>query len=391
MRLLRDRWSWAALLWPVALVAFAFRVAESQRVPGFDLYIVQRGVDLFLHGQSPYGYHFFIYPPSGGLLLSWLGPPGFGADRALFLAVGVAAILAGGAMALRLAGHGWRGPAGALMVLGLAVYYPVYLTLQFGNVNSLIFLAEVLALVAMANGRYELGAVPLGLSLAIKPILVPLLVFPLIRRRWRALAIAVAPVIVLSGLAIALDSAASDFFRITLPFLVKGDTSFFTTHNVSIAGAVVNLGLPKALGAVVRLVVAAVVVWVAAARWKERGGDGTALRVVEVATLLLVGTFLCFSIAWTYYGLYLVPALATISHQRSMLRHPLVLVGLFLAGSPDTLQLDRLHRATERFGEVRPTLGFGLLIAGMAGVLLGRRASQGQTAPGVATGSRQVA
>src|SRR5689334_17817274 len=89
----RGRWSDAALLWPVAILAFAFRVAESQIVPGYDLFIVRRGVVAFLHGQSPYDSHLFLYPPSGNLLLSWLGPFGFGADRALFLAVGVAAIL----------------------------------------------------------------------------------------------------------------------------------------------------------------------------------------------------------------------------------------------------------------------------------------------------------
>jgi arabinofuranan 3-O-arabinosyltransferase len=195
----------------------------------------------------------------------------------------------------------------------------------------------------------------------------------------------VAPVILLSGLAIALDPAASDFFSVTLPFLIRGDTSFFTTHNVSIAGAVVNLGLPAVLGVVARLLVAGVVAWAAAARWRARDADGISLRLIETTTLLLLGTFLCFSIAWTYYGLYLLPALATIAHPRSMLRHPLAFVGLFLAGSPDTLELDRVHRATERFGEVRPTLGFGLLIAGMVAVLLGRR-----VVPGEATGSRPV-
>ena len=382
---------WARLLWPVACLALALRVLETQRVPGFDLYIVRTGTAAFLSGTSPYDFHLFIYPPSGALLLSWLGEPSFGADRVIFLIVGVAAVVAGGLLAVRLAGHRWRGAAGAMMVLGLAVYRPVFDTLETGNVNSVILFGEVLALIALSRTRWNAAAVALGLTLAVKPVLVPLLLLPALERRWRSIAIALVPVVALSALAVALNGNALDFFHKTLPFLLKGDPNFFRTHNVSIVGASINLGLPTAVSAVLRLITAAAVLALALMRWRERvdAPREDMLRVVETSSVLLLGTFLCFSIAWPYYGIYLVPLLATIASERSLLRHPVALIGAFLVGSPDMFAFDRFHRAVTRFNEIRPTLGFACLLIGMGLVLLDRvRARPGSSTQRAMASSR---
>lgn len=369
---------WARLLWPVACLALVLRVLESQRVPGFDLYIVRTGTAAYLSGASPYDFHLFIYPPSGALLLSWLGEPSFSADRVIFLIVGVAAVVASGLLAVRLAGHRWVGWAGATMVLGLAVYRPVFDTLETGNVNSVILFGEVLTLIAFSRGRWNAAAVPLGLTLAVKPVLVPFLLLPVLERRWRSIAITLVPVVALSALAVALNGKALDFFHETLPFLLKGNADFFRTHNVSLAGAGINLGVPTAAVAGLRLITAGVTLALATMRWRDGPAVARAdiLRVVETAAVLLLGTFLCFSIAWPYYGIYLVPLLATIGSERSLLRHPLALMGVFLLGSPDTFAFDHFHRAVTRFNEIRPTLGFACLLIGMGLVLLARRGAR---------------
>lgn len=205
-------------------------------------------------------------------------------------------------------------------------------------------------------------------------MLVPLLLLPALERRWRSVALALVPVVVLSALAIALNSQTLDFFHKTLPFLLKGDPNFFRIHNASLAGAGINLGIPGAPVAVLRLLVGVAALWLALVRWRESdpAGGPQFLRVVDTSSLLLLGTFLCFSIAWPYYDIYLIPLLATIGSDRSLVRHPLSLVGVLLVGAPDVFAFDRFHRAVTHFNEVRPTLGFACLLAGMGMTLVAR-------------------
>ena len=168
-------------------------------------------------------------------------------------------------------------------------------------------------------------------SFAIKPIVVPLLLFPLLRRQWRSVAVAVGLPIALGLVALAINRHVTGFFDHALPFLLKGNDPRLQPHNVSIVGVFHLLGLPRALGELVRYAVGALALALAWVRWRRPEPEGgEALRLLETSGLLLLATILCFSFSWTYYGLYVVPLVVTIAHPRSLLRNAVAAAGLFL-------------------------------------------------------------
>jgi arabinofuranan 3-O-arabinosyltransferase len=73
--------------------------------------------------------------------------------------------------------------AGALTVLGLSLAAPVFDTLKAGNVNGVVLLAEAVFVSAAVRGSWNLAGVGLGLSLALNPVLAPLIVLPILYRR----------------------------------------------------------------------------------------------------------------------------------------------------------------------------------------------------------------
>jgi len=90
--------------------------------------------------------------------------------------------LAWTAQELRL-GPGWT----AVGVVMLLLSSPLLDTLALGQVYPLVALGLVAAWVAVRRDRMEVSGAALGLVVAFKPSLLPVLLWPLARRRWRAL------------------------------------------------------------------------------------------------------------------------------------------------------------------------------------------------------------
>ena len=90
--------------------------------------------------------------------------------------------LAWTAQELRL-GPGWT----AVGVVMLLLSSPLLDTLALGQVYPLVALGLVAAWVADSRDRMEVSGAALGLVVAFKPSLLPVLLWPLARRRWRAL------------------------------------------------------------------------------------------------------------------------------------------------------------------------------------------------------------
>ena len=369
------RW-WRGLGWPgralcvAGAIQFALAATKYYHGSAPDLYRIHVAVKAFLHGGRPYSDYLFVNPPSACIALLPVGLDGWRAVHVAFHGLQVLAIAAGGALCLRMAGLRWAGAAGGLLLLVLAENPAVRLTLLLENVNGVVFLLEAAALVALLAGRWDTSGVMLGLSLAIKPILAPLLLVPLLLRRWRSLALAIGVPVVLTALAAAADPHILTFFDRQLRFLLKGNAQHLRGANVSIVGAFHNLSLPRAPAEVVRYATLAVALWLAWVRWRaddrETGatGPGT-LRVLEATGFLLLAAILCFSFSWVYYGIYLVPLLVTIVLPGSLLRNVPAAVGILLMCSPIPLSLDRYRHSTHVFEQVRPTLAWLLILAGM--------------------------
>lgn len=369
-----DDWL-ARSLWAVAVVAYAVYVLNAFRGEGTDFLWVHQGTKAFIEGGDPYDIELFVNPPSAPLLLAPFGTGSFESARDLFLPLNAAALAAGALVSTAAFGLRWTGVAGAAILLAFANMPAVGLTLALGNVNGLVFLAEAVALLAIVRDRWSLAGVALGASFAIKPILVPLIVFPLLARRWGSVALAIAVPAALSAVAVVLNTGALGFFTEAVPFLLDGNHPHLRPFNVALVGVADTLGLPSALGELVRLAVLGGAVLLAVLRWRQTETDaaGARLRLAETAGLVLLATLLCFSFSWEYYGLYLVPLVVSVADPRSLLRNSASFVGLLLMFSPIDLVVERYAEASKRFEQVRPAIAWLLILAGMAWVTWSRR------------------
>src|SRR5258708_22529277 len=163
-----------------------------------DLYPSWLGARAFINGMPAYADtgtpSRFIYPPSALLVFAPLGFLDFPSARQVFLVVNAASIVAASLCCLRLFDISWRSSLAALLLIALSLCTGVLVTLIQGNVNGIILLGEVVAMLAASRGRWRLFGLVLGLTLSLKPALVPLLILPILWRRWDAIVIAAAVV-----------------------------------------------------------------------------------------------------------------------------------------------------------------------------------------------------
>jgi arabinofuranan 3-O-arabinosyltransferase len=358
------------ILWSLAILGLAARLAMASQTTGGDFAPVWEAVRSFLHNQPPYQIPLFVYPPSSLLLFAPLGLAGFSSSLLIFLVVDLAAIVLAAGCCLLLFGARLTSPWGAATLVSLCLFAPVTQTLNQGSVNGLVLAAEAGALLAASRRRWLLAGALLGLSFAIKPVLLPLLLIPLLYRRWAAAVISLAVPAVLSAVALSLATDGGLYASQVIPSLLRGPAATGQSENVALAGAVLELGLPAQLGLWLRLgllSLAAAIAWV---RWRS-GGDET-LRLVEMAGLILITTFLAHSFAWMYYAIYLLPLFVSVLHPASAMRSGLAAAGLYGVGGPDIRLWLLLGLTGSRVVHVRSTLGFLLLLVALASATFSR-------------------
>jgi arabinofuranan 3-O-arabinosyltransferase len=342
----------------VALVAVSYRANE----PG-DFLPVWQATHRFLGGESPYVVPLFVYPPSALLLLAPFGAFGLRPAFAVFLVIDAALIVLAVVLSVRALGlrrRPWLLPG---LVLALPLAAPVVTTIHLGNVNGLIFAGEAVALLALAHGRPNWAGWALGATLAIKPVLAPLLLLVVLGRRWGMLVRAVAVPCVLSALAFPFLRDGSAFFSDTLPFLLKGNSAGLQEFNVSLGASLEPLGVPAGLILAVRVLVAA---GVAALLVKVARADDSLRRTVELGGLVLLGTFLVFSFSWSYYTLFLTPWLLLIAAGWSIVPRVALVPALVLLLSPDVFAWRHANPTASHLASMRITLGMVVLLAAAA-------------------------
>jgi alpha-1,2-mannosyltransferase len=192
----------------------------------------------------------------------------------------------------------WR--VSTAVVLVVLASSPLHGTLVLGQIYGLLLVGLTAGWIAERRGRPLLAAAFYGVTVALKPSLAPLLLLPLVTRRWRAGAagVAAAAVASLLGVLIAGPGTGLEWLRIGLMEPVPD-----TVDNASLPGLAVRFGLPSALGTVLGLAVLAGTL-VALGRRRDRVDPaGTAPWAVLAAGLLLS------PIAWHNYVMLLWPGL----------------------------------------------------------------------------------
>jgi arabinofuranan 3-O-arabinosyltransferase len=247
---------------------------------------------------------------------------------------------------LHLFGLRWRGLAGAIAVFALGLAWPVIFTIDAGNVNGPVLLGLAGFLLAAARQRWIVAGVCLGLTLALKPILIPVLLVVVLYRRWETLGTAVAiPVVLSAPLLLAVPSTRA-FFHTTVPLLLHGQNARIQEHSVALRSAAATLAVPNG---VTRAAEIAVLLITIGLLWRRRRGSTLEpRRLVELTTIALVGGFLLSTFAFAHYGIFLLPFAISLAERSSPHRHWLTAGALFCIATRQGWGLTRLpHRVNE--------------------------------------------
>jgi arabinofuranan 3-O-arabinosyltransferase len=357
----------------------------TNRPIGTDLVVYWQAAKALLAHQPVYASHLFVYPP-GSLLVMWpIGLLPLRADIVPFFLVDLAAILIAGALILRTFDLPLRSPQGAITLFVLIASMPTQTTLFNGNVNGLIVLLFSGCLALATRQHWARAALCLGASLAIKPIVLPFLLVPVLFRRWRALFISVAVPVALSLAVLPFLKDGESFITAAIPWILGGDWPTYEKYSVSLVGTGAVLGVPGLVVWALRALVLAIVV---ALVWRRhRHTHDVPLQVVELGGIMVLFTLLDFTYAWPYYTLYLLPLFIAVFRRGSSVRNVPAMVGFFLMCSPDILLMQApyyrhasgLADALFKLSLARQTLGMLVLLGAMA--WYGRRSSRPEATP----------
>ncbi|MFD3748047.1 glycosyltransferase family 87 protein [Nocardia sp. NPDC058633] len=363
------------VMWPLALVT-ALDMIFYKAIPGHhtnDFKPVYTAIRAFLSHEPVYTANLssvdphYLYPPGGTLLLTPIGLLDETNGRTVFLFLNVLAAVLAVHLLLRMFGYSWRSPLAPVAYFALFLSEALVNTLTFGNVNGLFFLAEVVFLALLLARRDVAAGVVLGLTIAIKPILVPLLLLPAVRKQWSTVAIAVAMPVCTTAIAWPLAADPGRYFVHNLPYSLQVRDYF----NSSISGMGAYYGIPPVATLTARgllAVTVAISLWLLYRYYRHQE-----LFFVTTATgVLLTAEFALSSLGQQYYSMFLFPFLLTVVVRSSVLRNWPAWLAIFGFFSYETWLLFRWPAFGRDLEYSRTTFGWTLLLVVVCCVLSDR-------------------
>lgn len=355
-------------LWPFAVMTVLNRVF-IKAVNGFitdDFRPVYQASLDFLNGRPVYTANFdsvdphYLYYPSGTLLiapLAWVHD--YEKARWLFILLNAAAIILAWYLLLRLFRFTVNSVVAPVLLFAMFMSETVTNTLVFTNVNGCILLAELIFMHLLLKRRDLWAGAALGLSIAVKPTLAPLLLIALVRGQWKVFITALGVPIVLTAIAWPMSKDPEKFFTHTAPYLFETRDYF----NSSIPGNGEYYGLSPWLIWLIRLgmgVLVALSLWLL---WRYYRQDEL-FFVCTSSGVLLTAYFLLPSLGQMYYSMMLFPFLMTVVLRNSVLRNWPAWLAIFGFMTYDKWLSER--PGWQHFGRdldyLRVTFGWGLLL-----------------------------
>ncbi|MGW5441392.1 glycosyltransferase family 87 protein [Nocardia asteroides] len=353
------------VLWPLAFVT-ATDMVVYKAIPGHhtdDFKPVYAAITAFLRHEPVYTANLssvdphFLYPPGGTLLLAPLGLMDESTGRTVFLFLNLIAAILAVYLLLRMFGYSLRSPVAPAAYVALFASEALVNTLTFGNVNGLFFLAEVGFLALLLRRRDVAAGLVLGITIAIKPILVPLLLLPAVRKQWPTLAVALSVPVLTTAIAWPLAADPGRYFVHNLPYSLQVRDYF----NSSVSGFATYYGVPAVATLIVRGLLAVTVVvslWLLYRYYRHRE-----LFFVTTATgVLLTAEFALSSLGQQYYSMFVFPFLFTVVATSSLLRNWPAWLAIFGFASYETWLLFRWPAFGRDLEYSRATFGWTLLL-----------------------------
>ncbi|MDH6291213.1 glycosyltransferase family 87 protein [Rhodococcus sp. NM-2] len=359
-------------LWPIAVMTVLHRVVVKA-VNGYitdDFRPVYNAALAFLNGRPVYAANFnwvdphYLYPPSGTLLMAPIAVIDPEKSRWLFIIANAIAIVIALYLLLRLFGLGLNSIAAPILLLATFSSETVTNTLVFTNINGLVLLGEIAFLVLLMKRKDMWSGVAIGLTFAVKPILAPLLLLPLVRGQWKVFVTAIGIPLILTAVAWPLSADPMDFVRHTVPYLMESRDYF----NSAIVGNGKYYGLPTALIWALRGVFTAIVLsslWLLYRYYRH----DELFFVVTTSGVLLTASWLLGSLGQMYYSMMLFPLLMSVVLKNSVMRNWPAWLAVYGFMSYDSWLSSRFIEAGRTAEYMKTTLGWSLMLLVVFGVL----------------------
>lgn len=279
-----------------------------------DFTTVWSAVDRFVSQVPVYSENYvttsphYLYSPGATLLLAPIHLFGsLESGRIWFAVFQSAAIIAAIILLLRWLGVSRFSPIIPASLTLLYLTEPITNTLDFTNVNGSLLLALALFLIALTEQRNIMAGLIIGIAIAIKPVFLPMLFLPFMRRQFSTVLIGIGVVIASNVIAWPLMVQPRDYIDITIPYLgIVRDYA-----NSSLPGQLVWFGAHPTLILLWRVffglfVLASVVLLL---RWLERDEK---FWLATTSGLLFAGAFFLSSLGQQYYSMMLLPMIFTV-------------------------------------------------------------------------------
>lgn len=378
----------ALILWPISIAMIAQRsfILAVNGARTDDFTTVYNASLAFLNRRPVYAENLttvdphYLYPPSGTLLMAPLAIIDPERSRWIFIAVSVIVLIICAYLLVRLfelQNTQWALPAVLFFFFSTET---VTNTLVFTNFNSFVLLGLIGFLVLLRSNRDLWAGVLIGLTLAVKPVLAPVLLLPLLQQRWKVFITALGIPVVLNILAWPFIVDSRSFIDRTLPYLFEARNYY----NSSLTGAGLYFGIDGWLITLLRIAFVAMAVYSLWFLWKYYRESDEVLWLATSTGILLTTMFLVGSLGQGYYSMLLFPMLMTVVRLGSVMRCWPAWLAVYLCMTFDNLlskKWDAFGRHLQ-YGSV--TAGWGLLMIVTFCVLLFRhldlRAAERDTA-----------
>lgn len=338
-----------ALAVMAALLAAAVRVYTTMHRGGVgaDFQPVYDAGKAILAGRSIYADPLFVYPPTCALLSAIVAEllsywPALWVMTAAAAAAILVANYAAGALSVR---HRLWPTFTSLWVIALFVGHLTSLSMWDGNVSVLLPPIALLICWLASRGRWTEALVLLGCSLLIKPVLAPLLLLPLLDRRYAMTVVTVIAVGVVALVAAAATGNASDLPSVVRHVLTGSNLVGHaeSVHNLSLYGLGEHYGA-HVLFAGLRVIFGVAFLWGVWCQWR-RTTQWDLCRCATVGTLGMTALFLSGELSERHYLLSTLPLAIIIL---SMTRSAAVRVFVFAGGIALLLPWIEFHGTSAR-------------------------------------------
>ncbi|WP_319942508.1 glycosyltransferase family 87 protein [Nocardia aurantia] len=352
-------------LWPFAV----FTVLRTVLVKGTNFNItddfapVYKASLAFLNGRAIYNENFdlvdphYLYPPSGTLMIAPLALLDPEKSKWCFVALNALALVLAWYLLLRLFRLSIKSVAAPLLLVLMFSSETVINTLAFGNVNGCLLAAEVIFLMLVLRRRDLWAGVAMGLTIAVKPTLAPLLLIPLLRGQWKVFITALGVPAVLMAAAWPLIKDPMDFVHRTVPYIFASRDYF----NSAIVGNAGYYGLPVWLTWSMRIVMGVLVLISLWLLYRYYRSDEL-FFVTTMSGVLLIASWLLPSLGQQYYSMLVFPFLMSVALRNSVLRNWPAWLAIFGFMTYDKWLLDHWQSTGRALEYLRVTFGWGLLL-----------------------------